>query len=96
MSKTMTTAYLALTTAAYAMLGLMGPFLACFAFDAPGPEHDPRVVLIGICLAMLFPICGASIIGSWIAYARNRQKAALWATVVPPLAFVLLVIVGSV
>ncbi len=87
MRKPVITVFLVLISAVSGLLGVIAGFLglfgSLFAFDAPGSDKNLLNWLVVACVLSPFPICIVSIVGSWIAYARNRYGLAVLIALTP-------------
>lgn len=68
--------------------GLVMAMMSVMVFDAPGSESNPPVVLLFASIAGFPLACIVGVILAWIAFARRRDRGAMWFSLLPLLPIV--------
>lgn len=64
-------------------LGGFAALMSPMMFDAPGSTSNPQVLVLFFSV-IAFPIaCVAGVALAWIAFARRRDRGALWFSLLP-------------
>ena len=65
------------------LLGIFAAMMSPMMFDAPGSTANPHAVAL-FWSVISFPfVCVAAVILGWIAFAKHRDRAALWLSLTP-------------
>ena len=78
--------WILVTTFVFGATGALGILLALtsfFLFDAPGSEKNPATNLLFCCALTLPIVCLASIVMSWVLYARKHFAMASGISLLP-------------